>query len=297
MEITIEIGDEDIQKQIKEELDYLLIIAEAMKPPLNISQVLVPEDFQAKIRELTGEDDYKFQRGVDNAKVTVAAKIIEGKDGTIIVVSPWLYLPVFDTMIRCFILAHEFAHIMNKGRFPKIPKDSFTSENYLGNLYILFDEYTADRLSFLITERLFTSPTEAWEQYTNNWVIEYLNPSSHPTYYEQIKTEIENFREHGNVDLYWKSIFETMHVVSVSIVHGFASYHQHNDKYVSLKIPNTEFINEKTLVLMDYLKEKYENKETDLHDGIGLMSNYLTNFGVKFEDRPGNMGYIYVLDI
>jgi hypothetical protein len=296
MEIKIEISDEGIQKQIKEELDYFLIIAESMEPPLNISQIFVPIDFQAKVRELTEKDDYKFQRGLDNAQVTVAAKIIEDKDGTIIVISPILYLPTFDTMIRCFILTHEFTHIMNKSRFPKVPKDSFALENYLRTLYTLFDEYVADRFSFNLTERLFT-PTEAWKLFNKDGVLSYINPTSHPSYYTQIKSEIEKFRIHGNVDFYWKSIIETVNVVSITTAHGFASYHQHYDEYINLKIPSTAFMNEKTLVLMDYFKTKYENNETDLSDGINLMSNYLTNFGVKFEDRPGNQRYIYVLDI
>lgn len=297
MEITIEIDDEIIQQQIKNELDYILIIAEAMELHLSISQILVPLDFQAKVREFTGDDDYKFQRGSDNGKITVAAKIMEDKDGVVIVISPFLYLPTFDTMIRCFILTHEFTHILNKNRFHKIPKGSFALENYLTNLYTLFDEYIADRFSFLLTERLFNPPTEAWKQFHNDGGLSYINPESHPSYYEQVKSEIENFRKHGDVNLYWKSIHETMHVVSVSLVHGFASYHQHHDEYKDLIIPNTPFVNEKTLALMEYFKAKYENHETNLSDGINLMSDYLTNFGVEFEDRPGNQGYIYVLDI
>jgi hypothetical protein len=297
MDITIEIGNEEVQQQIKHELDFILGIAQSMDLSLGISRILVPTDFQAKIRELIEKDDYKIQRGLDDAKITVAAKIIEDKDGIIIVISPSLYLSTFDSMIRCFILTHEFTHIKNKSRFPKIPKDSFALNNYLDHLYTLFDEYIADRLSFQITEQLFIPPTEAWNQYNNDGVINYLNPISHPSYCAQIRSEIEKFRNHGDVNLYWKSIIETVDVISISAVHGFATYHQHNDEYKSLKIPTTEFINEKMLMLMDYFKTKYENHETDLSDGINLISNYLTNFGVKFEDRPGNRGYIYVLDI
>ena len=297
MEITIELGDEEIQKQIKAELDYILVIAEQIKPPLNISKILVPIDFQAKVRELTGDNEYKFKRGLDNAQVMVAAKILEDKDGVIIVISPHLYLPLFDTMVRCFILTHEFAHLINKRKFPEIPKGSFATENYLTNLYGFFDEYMADRISFQVTEVLFTSPTEAWKQYKDNEVLDYINPSSHLSYYAQVKTEIEKFRNHGDVDLYWKSIHETMHVLSISTVHGFAAYHQHKDKYKDLDIPSTPFVNERTLALMDYFKTKYEKKETDLSDGIDLISNYMTNFGIRFEDRPNNQGYLYVLDI
>lgn len=200
-------------------------------------------------------------------------------------------------MIRCFILTHEFVHIMNKSRFPRVPKGSFALESYLTSLYAFFDEYIADRLSFHITEKIFALPTEAWKQYNNDKVLSYINPLTHPSYYAQIKAEIEEFRNHGNVDLFLKNIHETMHVVSISTVHGFAAYHQHKDEYKNLTIPSTPFVNKKTLILMDYFETKYENNETDLSDGINLISDYMTNFGVKFEDRPNNQGYVYVLDI
>jgi len=56
--------------------------------------------------------------------------------------------------------------------------------------------------------------------------------------------------------------------VSVSIVYGFAAYHEHQKEYASLTIPTTRFVNEKTIALMNYFKKKYEGHETDLHDGI-----------------------------
>ncbi|MBK9927105.1 MAG: hypothetical protein IPP66_17690 [Anaerolineales bacterium] len=297
MKIEVEIDNKEIQQQITEELDYLLVVAESMEPPLNISQIIVPADFEAKVRELSEEDGYKFQRGLENEKITAAAKIIEGKDGIIIVLAPFIYLAVFDIMVRCFILTHEFTHIMNKSRFPKIPKNSFALENYLENLYTLFDEYMADRFSFHITERLFNPPTDTWKEYNKNGFLNYLNPETHPVYYAQVKSEIEKFRNHGDVNLYWNSVIETVNVISISTVHGFATYHQHHDEYRDIDIPTTSFVDEKTLALMDYFKTKYENAETDLKDGVVLMSNYLTNFGVKFEDRPDNKGYVYVLDI
>jgi len=294
MEIIIEVGDEANQEFIKHELIFVEKIAESLK--LNVSRVIVPANFQAKVNEIQGRDDYKMQRGVENAQVTVAAKIIEDGDNVTIVLSPLIYLQPFDIMVRCFLMTHELIHLVNKGYFPEIPKGSFALENYLGNLYILFDEYTADRDAYSIIEGTFEPHTQAWELYNQDGVLGYLNPTSDPRYYGHIRSEIDSFRDHGNVDLYWKNIWETVHVVSISTVHGYAKYHEHFEKYKDLNIPRTNFINEKTLDLMDYFKRKYESQDDDLIDGIGIIEEYLTNFGVRFEDHLEG-GWIEVLDI
>jgi hypothetical protein len=267
---------------------------------LNISHVLVPLDFEAKVRELTGRDDYKFQRGSGDAKLTVMAKTLEDENGVVIVISPWLYVPdpapLFDTMVRSFILSHELAHVMNKKRLPKVAQESSAVGSYLGNLYYMFDEYFADRFSYQLTEKIFT-PTEAWKKFNDNNVLGYINPESHPLYYAEIKSEIEKFRLHGDVGLFMKRTKEAVSNVSVLMTHGFAAYHQHQAEHTSLQIPITAFVNEKTFALMDYFKKKYKKGETDLHDGIDQISNYLTNFGLRFEERPNNKLYAYVLDI
>jgi hypothetical protein len=298
IKIEIEVGDENIQNQIKEELAYLLQIAEVLKVDINISRIIVPENFQEKIREITKIQDYEMQRGFDDSKITVSAKMMESTDGIIIIIAPHNYLPSFDTMIRCFILTHELVHVMNNKNIPEIPKDSsFALKNYLTNLHQLFDEYTADRLSYLITERLFTTPTEAWKLYNQNTVLDYINSPSHPKHYAHIKSEIEKFRMHGDVELHWKSISESIKLVAMTTVHGFSSYHQHIEENIKIGIPSTAFINNRTFALMDYFKKKYENYEYNLDDGLELITDYFKNFGLEFEDRPNNAGYIYVRDI
>ena len=296
MEVIVEIGDESTRTQIENELDFLLIIAESIDPPLIINRVIVPLDFEAKVNELQGMANFKSKRGAENAEITVAAKIIESGDCVSIVLSPFIYLSTFDLMIRCFILTHELAHILNKRRFPDVPTNSFVANNYLGNLYILFDEYFADRFAFMLTEKIFTLPSEPWKLYNENGVLGYLEPANDLRYYELIQSEIKSFRNHGDVNRYWNSIIDSVHVVSISTAHGFARYHQYMDQYKDIHLPNSKFFNIKTFALMDYFKIKFENGQSDLSDGVDLIADYFTNFGVKFEDRL-NGGYIYVLDI
>lgn len=223
------------------------------------------------------------------------AKIVEREEGTYIVLQSLAYLSNCDTMTRCFFLFHEIAHLINKNRFPPIPTGSFSLEKYLGNLYIIFDEYFADRLAFQITENVF-STSEFWAQYNRNGVSTYLDIAADPRYYEFIKTEIERFREHSDVTLHCNSIFGTVHIIAISTAHGFAQYHQHLDQFRDTLFPESMFFNQKTFALMDYFKTKYENSESDLSDGLELIKEYFTNFGIRFEDRQGN-GYITVLDI
>ncbi len=296
MEVIIEIGDESIQRQIKDELEIFLTYVEAIDPPLNIKQIIVPSNFEAKVNECQSASSFKAKRGIENAGIAVVAKIIEIGEGVSIVLSPFIYLSTFDSMIRCFILFHEIAHMLNKRRFPVISTKLFAVNNYMENLYVLFDEYFADRFAFIITEKIFALPTAPWKVYYDNWVSGYLEPTFDPHYYELIQAEIEKFRQHGDVDRYWNSIIEFVQVIAISTVHGFAGLHQHADQDSIYQLPTSKFINEKTLTLLNYLKVKFEKAESDLSDGYDLMVGYFTNFGIKFEDRSSG-GYIYVLDI
>lgn len=295
MEIIVEIGDEMIQSQIKKEIENLLTITDIVDPPIRIHQVFVPIDFDGKVNQLQGNSDFNSARGFMNEGVIVMAKLIDISEGTCLVLSPTIYHSPFDTMIRCFYLSHEIAHLINRNQFPIIPKNSFTQENYLKNLYTLFDEYFADRFAIFVTERIFT-PSESWTRYFNNGALRYLEIAANSRYYEFIRAEIEHFRVHGDVNRHWKTILEVVNVISISTVHGFAIYHAKPEENLDIQIPDSKFFSEKTFALMDYFKNKYEKNENDLSDGIELIRDYLINFGVRFEYRSEG-GYIYVQDI
>lgn len=297
IKIDIEIGDENLQSLIKDELENIILIAEALKIDSDISQIIIPEDFQAKVIEITKDKEFKLQKGVKDSNITVMAKVLPSPNGVIILFASLNYLPVFDTMTRSFMLTHELVHVLNKKKFPEIPKNSRRLETYLSNLYQLFDEYTADRLSYEITERIFKKPTEIWEQFRENKFLDYIDSERHPTYYENIKLEIEKFKKHRDVDLHWNNIHEYMNVISHSTVHGFASYHQYPDENAGVLIPTTPFVNQSTHKLMDYFRNKFETNDTDLNDGIELITDYIENFGVAFENQPESKLWINVFDI
>ena len=81
------------------------------------------------------------------------------------------------------------------------------------------------------------------------------------------------------------------------VSHGFSMYHHYQEKYQGIKIPSSNFLNGKTIVLMDFIKDKCENNVYDLSDGLKYISDFFMNFGVRFEDHPDHKGYISVFDI
>lgn len=296
MDIKIQIGNENEKALIKQEMEFFVELINKFEQSSKILQIIIPENFSEKVNELENRSDFTGSHGITESAVVVLAKNIVASNNRIIVLNPMLFFGEFDSMIRSFIIFHEVAHIINSDRFPTIATDSFYQSSYLGNLNFLFDEYFADRLAYKITDGIFKEPTECWKKFSNNSIEEYWALSSNGQYYQQIKTEIDNFRLHGDVELFMKLTHDSISVVTVATVHGFARYHHIEKSLQNFIIPPSHFINDRTIELMKYFKDKYEQSEIDLSDGVDIMCDYMRNFGVEFEDHPEG-GYLYVLDI
>lgn len=296
MDINIQIGNEKEKALIKQEMEFFVEVINKLPHTSKIFQIIIPENFSEKVNELENRSDFTGSHGITGSTVVVLAKNILVSNNIFIVLNPLLYFGDSDSMIRSFILFHEVAHVINSDRFPTIPTDSFSQRSYLGNLNILFDEYFADRLAYTIADKFFNEPTEGWNKFINNSIENYWAVSSNSQYYQQIKTEIDSFRFHGDIELFMKLTHESVSVVTVATVHGFARYHHIEHSLQDFIIQSSHFINSKTIKLMDYFKFKYDYSEIDLSDGVDLMYNYLSNFGVIFEDRQEG-GYLKVVDI
>lgn len=298
MEIIIEIGDENQKKKIKSELEYLfknILEKTVISTPIEIYKIIVPLDFNKTVNTLQGTSNFNSVRGKENASVEVLAKTIYCSNEISIIISPIIYFSAFDTMVRCFVLSHEICHLINKNSFPKVLSTSFSEKSYLGSLYSLFDEYVADRFAFAMTQKLYI-PSESWNRFNLNSVQEYLKPVTDPRYYDFIQKEISSFRIHGDVNYFWNAIIETVNLLTMSTTHGFARYHEFPIEFEKTIFPESKFLNERTFVLMDYFKSKYDQIDNNLMNGIPYISNYLKNFGMQFEEIPEG-GYFRVIDI
>jgi hypothetical protein len=291
LEIIIEIGTQEQQAQIRQELAFLEGIVGHTNPPLNISQVVIPSDFDAKVNELQGTTTYESKR-----IVRAVAKIVDIGNSIVVVLSPLLYMENHDTQTRMVILLHEIMHVSNKRRFPTISSDSCQRQTYLSNLYILYDEYVADRLAFKIMDDLFQEKTKCWKAFVLNEATGFTSLINDPQHYNAIRSEIVSFRTHADVALYLKNIYPSFDNVALSIVHtiSLADHDPHAIQITDLR--ESPFVNEKTMALMRFFKDKYQENAFNVNDGIGLIIDFMTNFGVKYEDTPQGT-YCHVLNI
>lgn len=291
LDIIIEIGTPVQRAQIQRELVIFTEVVKRSDPPLNISKVVIPFDFDAKVNELQGTTTYKSVRGVMGV-----AKILDLDNSIAVVLSPHLYTENQDTQTRVFIFLHEITHVSNRRKFPAVSSDSYSQQTYLGNIYVLFDEYVSDRLAFKIIDGLFPEKTHHWKTFVQNYAEGFTSLVNDAHYYSTIKSEIESFRMHGYVMLFLKNSCPMFDDVVLSIVHAF-SLADHDPCAIQLTdLMQSPFVNEKTLVLMRFFKDKYQEGVFDVHDGINLITDFMTNFGMKFEDTPQGR-YCHVLDI
>lgn len=165
MEFIIEIGDENQKQLIEQELKYVEVISETCSPDLNLRQLIVTSNFEAKINEVDGVETYKAERGINPGDVLVAAKIVKGDDCFAIILSPHLFTDSYDIQTRCFMVLHELSYIVNRLLFPPIPNDSMISCQYLYHLYGMYDEYTSDRFAYNLVDDSFLSKSSHWNSY------------------------------------------------------------------------------------------------------------------------------------
>ncbi len=156
MKMIVEVGTAEQKTIIENELSLIEKIVCAFEPPLNISRVIVPVDFDQKVNELQKTDSYKSLRGMETI-----AKILEVDGGVAIILSPSIYTLDWDTQKRLFIYLHEIYHTVNKKRISRPEIQSASSSLYFENLYRIFDEYAADRQALEMIDDLAQHPSQS----------------------------------------------------------------------------------------------------------------------------------------
>lgn len=296
MEIIIEIGTDEQKQLIQQELAFLDEVIENSDPPVNLHQVIVASDFQLTINELEDIDTYKASRGEGSMVINAMARVAKLKDGFAIVLSPLLYSESQDTQTRLFTVFHEFHHVINKRDFPPIPSESYVKAQYLHNLYSLYDEYSSDRFAYGLLDKVFDSKSHFWDSFVRSETDGFIGLITDPKYYDGIRNEIQAFRLHANVELFLNKTRRYFDEVAISLAHIWALSHHYPDRVAKTSLLRSPFVNDRTIALMEYLKCKSELKSNDLFDGMDLIVQFMTNFGVRFEHRDYG-GYCHVLDI
>lgn len=290
MEFIIEIGTEEEQQLINQDLAIIRIFADQYDPPLAISQVIVPQDFQATVNKLLGTTEFRMVRGESSSKVEVMAKIVPQEETTVIVISPAIYFKeTYDQMTRWFFYLHETLHVFNRQRFPQITKQppSFALGTYMFILYHLYDEYFADREAYKMVEKLITPYTDYWKAYLQTEVGGCASVAMDKAYYRIAQSVIEAVLSNRDIIAFLENIQPIWDEMTTIMAHFYALYHHDQDLFKSVDFSESAFINEKTTALMEFYKKKFENNDIDISDGLPLVIEFMKNFGFFLEDCDG----------
>ena len=296
MDIRIEVGHQHQRKLIAEELGAIQEVAGAFNPPLAITCVVVPRDFDAKVNELQGTTSYTSAR---RRHLALAKVLPLTDDASAIVLSPLLYTEGWDAQMRMYIYLHEALHVANKQRFPELRTEPMRVGGQLSFMYGLFDEYDAIRTALRILDSLFPTKTDRFVAYVDMILDGHCAALlDDDGYYTGIKEQIALFRTfHLDIDTFLESIASHLDAGSKDIVYAYATidhYPRFSEKEEELA--KSKFVNGKTLALINFFRLRHDGGDTDLQDGLDLFMEFLTNFGVRPEERAEGT-YWHVLDI
>jgi len=293
MEIIIEIEDESQRSQIETELKLFGSLFTKIFPNLYVTSMVVPLDFSAQVNILLGTTNYIDKRGY----VTALARYVERDGNYSIVFSPKLFEKYDDTRTRFFLYFHELTHVWNGKCLSKIDENGKNSY-YLHQLDVMYDEYVADRTSYLITDALADEgslfvTTDKWVKYIYQVISDFGNLVFTSEQRDFIQSEVDLYRSHGDISLFSKRTRYVQSSIMIFSVHAFATFHHYPQIAKEIPFNDWYFVNKNTIALMDYLEEKYSSNATELDDGIELIRNYIKNFGIDRLDGE----HFYAVDL
>lgn len=290
MEIIIEFGTLELKQQLTDELLGFSSIVDRIAPSVNISRIVVSSDFDGWVNKLQGTLDHKSTRRGGDLPLTAWARMIWAEDGGVsFVLSPIVYTEANDTQVRTFVYLHELTHVVNRLRFSKPSLEPTARAAYLTTAYNLFDEYRADRVAFKTVGAVFPLRSEYWRSFIADQFARFESLLNDPSYYALIEMEVASTRFNVDMDQFLTSIKPSIGEIAESTVHAFSIAHQYPEFALRDIRRRSKFVNEKTIALMDFFKAKYERGEYDLDDGLPLITTYMTNFGIMFQDSASGL--------
>lgn len=285
MEIIVEIGTEEQKELIKKDLQIIDVVHTALKGKARL-HVIVPEDFDATVNRLEGTDGYVSGR----ESCVVMGKHIPTGDSTYLVFSKTLFNNRFSEFFRLHAYLHELFHSLNSYRFPDLKTTSASGGRYLVYLNIFFDEFYVEKKTTELILGLCPKVSFRGKKEYCRAMRDFVKTALDEKYYSELKENIERYFLHRNVRVLHKDIEETFDGVAKAIVYAYAfmSNSSRFDKYHD-RIKGSHFVNNKTIVLINYFSAKYGNNSFDLSDGVPLMADFLENFGIRYEDGAGGL--------
>jgi hypothetical protein len=166
-------------------------------------------------------------------------------------------------------------------------------------MYIIFGEYCADRKAYKIIDALFPEQSAIYQLFVAEMLDGHVATLANDVeFYNIIRQEVMSFRAHGDVHRFIENIGKPYHEVAMAMAHAYAGLdHFSSFTEVEQKLRASRFHDEKTVQLMAFIRAKYTGNDMNLLDGIPLMEDFMTIFGIRFEVLPSGELYCHVLDI
>lgn len=297
MDIIVEIGTLEQQGLIRQELRMFEICCEEIPGLSVLEKVVVPLDFDKTVNDLEGFSSYVSDRG----RHIGIARIVEKNGRFVIVINPVVYTGKNDSHIRYFYFFHELMHVLNGVDVKPRDDESTVISRKRVNLAIFFDEYCANRSALEVHSRFFPSPSFVFKRrliFDFNSYLTFLVDDSE--YYSIFCELIWNFRTRKiDVNSFLRNVKEPFDQVLKTVAYVFAYIDScpHFAKREGFLVDNSNFVNYKTLALIDYVRGKFAANDFDVSDGLDLMEDFMTNFGMRFDDLGDGGEYLHVLDI
>ncbi len=288
MDIFVELDNAAERKEIVNELGILGEASQHFRTAFTVQRIVVPDDFDAKVNELQGSANYRSTPGMEPVSRTIPTR-----EGYVLLFHPMLYTSsAYDNHVRYAIYWHEFTLLVNRSRFPVLLRhklDRFA--NYFVNLYQLYDHYCAARRSFEFRDAILSSVLKEQLSSTARTDLERSLAGSlallrnKAEYYDWIRFQIMEFREHGNVNDFLEQVRDKITRLSFSLIYAYATMDHYADlRHHESLIADAPMLNGNTRAFLEYLRLKYQEDAVDLTDGIDLMEALWANFGVRFVD-------------
>lgn len=298
MEIEIDLSTDsaELLEIIKGELNALKKIVDNIEIKVKLDKIILTDDLEHRVNEFYGSDSFQAKRNTGKNDLHVISKYCKNdKFGALFITSSVYNYP--DMRVRFYFYLHEIMHTINEKMIVEPPKENSTKDSYFFTLYWLYNEYSADRSAFMIIDEVFENSDSKWKLFLISQFDGYIDILVDDKNYEFFKAEITKFRI-GQITIneFINATRQRSTDLSATIIHALAILHQYPELDYTHNISESRFINQKTNVLIEFIRQKYECSVTDLTDGLEIVTQYLTNFGFRFEELESGP-YCHIVDI
>ena len=300
MQIIVEIGTDEQKSLINHEFELITPIIKSYEELKNLDNIIIAQDFDKTVNELTSQTDYNSIR--EEVNHVAYAKVIRNNDNkTNIVFSKLLYTDNKDQIIRFYLIIHELFHIITYDKYQKVIHKNDKLNNLLNFLNIIYDEYYVNRTALSFTNDIITE-CKIESNLFNNFVHSipnghFNNICSKSTHDKILKLNKDVICKNITLEILLKSLYPIIEGLSKDLVYlySYIDSFQGIIQY-SYDFNKIFFINNNSISLIDLFREKYEINDFNMIPSIEIANNYFSNFGIKFEDTNAGL-YIHYLRI